>query len=320
MNEPRIVLVAFPEMEILDVTGPLSAFHAATRYIPGAQYRLEVTSMRGGQIRSSCGLEIATTSIADVRGPIDTIVVVGGDGTRDAFVDHQLLHHVRRLAAGARRVTSVCTGAFLLGATGLLAGRRAATHWAWCALLDEMFPDVAVDNDAIFVRDGNVWTSAGVTSGIDLALALIADDHGHQAASEVARHLVVYLRRSGGQAQYSTILGAQVAEREPIRDLLSWLSDHLTNDLSVAALADQFHLSPREFTRVFKDQVGTTPADHVESVRLEAACRLLETTEASVQQIARTCGFGTPETMHRVFRRRLDTTPGDHRRHFRAAR
>ena len=181
------------------------------------------------------------------------------------------------------------------------------------------YPKVRVDLDAIYVHDGNVWTSAGVTAGIDLALALVADDHGQPAAATVARRLVVYLRRSGGQAQFSTLLAAQAAESEPIRDLLSWLPDHLGEDLSVTALARQSNLSERQFNRVFKADAGTTPADHIEAVRTEAACRLLETTRAPIEQIARTCGFGNPETMNRTFRRRLNTTPGSHRQHFGSA-
>ena len=244
-------------------------------------------------------------------------MVAGGADMDEATADEELLHHVRRLAAGARRVTSVCSGAFVLAAAGLLDGRRATTHWAECGLLHDSYADVTVESDAIYVHDGNVWTSAGVTAGIDLALALVAEDHGRQAAATVARQLVVYLRRSGGQAQFSALLAAQAADTEPVRDLLSWLPDHLDEDLSVPALARQVNLSERQFSRVFKAEVGITPADHVETVRLESACRLLETTHSSIEQIARTCGFGTPETMNRTFRRRLNTTPGDHRQHFR---
>ncbi len=225
---------------------------------------------------------------------------------------------MRRLAADARRVTSVCSGAFVLAAAGLLDGRRATTHWDACGLLDERYDGVTVDADAIYVRDGKVWTSAGVTAGIDLALALVADDHGPSAAATVARRLVVYLQRSGGQAQFSSLLAAQSAETAPVSDLLTWLLDHLTDDLSVAALARQINLSERQFSRVFKSEVGSTVADHVEAVRLESACRLLETTTRTIEQVARACGFGTPETMNRVFRRRLDTTPSEHRHHFRA--
>lgn len=205
----------------------------------------------------------------------------------------------------------------MLAAAGLLDGRRATTHWAECDQLHDRYVDVTVDADAIYVRDGNVWTSAGVTAGIDLALALVADDHGHNAAATVARHLVVYLQRSGGQAQFSALLACQAADTQPVRDLLSWLRDHLTDDLSVAALARHINLSERQFTRVFKSEVGVTAADHVEAVRLDSACRLLETTNRTIEQIAKACGFGTPETMHRTFRRRLNTTPGDHRQHFR---
>ena len=191
---------------------------------------------------------------------MDTLVVAGGADMDEAAGDDELVRNVKRLAADARRVTSVCSGAFLLAAAGLLDGRRATTHWAECELLQRANPQVIVEPDAIYVHDGNVWTSAGVTAGIDLALALIADDHGRPAAATVARQLVVYLRRSGGQAQFSALLAAQAADSEPIRDLLSWLPDHLTDDLSITALADQVHLSERQFSRVFKTEVGSTPA------------------------------------------------------------
>jgi transcriptional regulator GlxA family with amidase domain len=213
-------------------------------------------------------------------------------------------------------VTSVCSGAFLLAAAGLLDGRRATTHWAECAELERNYPNVSVEPDAIYVQDGNVWTSAGVSAGIDLALALVADDHGRKAAATVARRLVVYLRRSGGQGQFSALLAAQSANDEPVRDLLAWIPDNLTADLSITAMAARTHLSERQFSRVFKSEVGITPAEHVEAVRIEATCRLLETTLLGVEEIARTCGFGTPETMNRAFRRRLNTTPSDHRYHF----
>jgi transcriptional regulator GlxA family with amidase domain len=185
-------------------------------------------------------------------------------------------------------------------------------------MLERDHPAITVDADAIYVQDGNVWTSAGVTAGIDLALGLVADDHGRQAAAKIARQLVVYLRRSGGQTQFSALLAAQAADSEPMRDLLTWLLDHLTDDLSVASLARQLNLSERQFSRVFKAELGTTAANHVEALRLEAARRLLETTSSSMEDVATICGFGTPETMNRTFRRRLDTTPGDHRRHFSA--
>jgi transcriptional regulator GlxA family with amidase domain len=272
---------------------------------------------RGGPVRPSCGLEFASTPTGDVTGPIDTLVVAGGADMGTVVTDLELLGEVRRLATGARRVASVCSGAFVLAAAGLLSGRRATTHWAECAVLGDTYADVTVDRDAIYVRDGNVWTSAGVTAGIDLALALVADDHGHQAAAAVARQLVVYLQRSGGQTQFSALLAGQTADTQPVRDLLAWIRDHLADDLSIPALARQVSLSERQFTRVFKTEVGVTAAAHVESVRLESACRLLETTGRTGEQIARACGFGTPESMNRSFQRRLGTTPGAHRHHFR---
>jgi transcriptional regulator GlxA family with amidase domain len=314
-----VVIVTFDAAQILDVTGPLEVFSTATRFLPAVGYRTKVVTTQGGPVRASCGLEFASTPIADVNDSVDTLMVAGGADMDAVVADSELLEHVRRLAADARRVTSVCSGAFVLAAAGLLEGRRATTHWAECGLLDDRYAAVTVDPDAIYVHDGNVWTSAGVTAGIDLTLALVADDHGQRAAATVARQLVVYLQRSGGQAQFSALLAGQAADTKPVRDLLAWLRDHLADDLSVSALARQIHLSERQFTRVFKAEVGATAADHVEAVRLESACRLLETTDRTIEQIARTCGFGTPETMNRTFRRRLSTTPGSHRHHFRAA-
>ncbi|HEU4998160.1 MAG TPA: DJ-1/PfpI family protein [Lapillicoccus sp.] len=312
-----VVIVTFDSAQILDVTGPLEVFSSATRLLPDARYRTVVVTTAGGPARASCGLDFDSVPIAEISGPVDTLVVAGGADMAAVAADDELLDQIRRLATDARRVTSVCSGAFLLAAAGLLRGRRATTHWAECAQLEADYAEVTVDPDAIYVQDGNVWTSAGVTAGIDLALALVADDHGRQAAAAVARQLVVYLQRSGGQAQYSTLLAGQAADTEPVRDLLSWMRDHLTADLSIPALARRVNLSERQFTRVFKAQVGVTAAEHVESVRLESACRLLETTDRTIEQVARSCGFGTPETMNRTFRRRLDTTPGEHRHHFR---
>jgi transcriptional regulator GlxA family with amidase domain len=313
---PRVVLVAFESAQILDVTGPLEVFSTASRFVPGVDYDISVASVGGGMLASSSGLAFSTVDLSDCRTPLDTLIVTGGRDIDASTADQRLLSQVRRLAGGSRRVTSVCSGAFVLAAAGLLDGRRAVTHWAECDLLRHAYPAVTVDSDAIYVRDGNVWTSAGVTAGIDLALALVADDHGRHAAARVARQLVVYLRRSGGQAQFSTLLAAQDAETEPIHDLLAWLPEHLNDDLTVSALAQRTHLSARQFNRVFKADTGTTPADHIEAIRTEAACRLLETTPAPIEEIARSCGFGNPETMNRTFRRRLNTTPGSHRQHF----
>ncbi|MCU1580607.1 MAG: helix-turn-helix protein [Rhodoglobus sp.] len=316
MIEPRIVIVGFPSAQILDITGPLEVFSTASRFLSITRYATQLVSTDGGPVLTTSGLEFATSPIDEVLGDIDTLVISGGRDMDEAAGDTKLVDNIRRLAAQARRVTSVCSGAFLLAAAGLLEGRRATTHWAECAQLEREYPNISVEPDAIYVKDGNVWTSAGVTAGIDLALALVAEDHGRKAAAVVARRLVVYLRRSGGQGQFSALLAAQSADDEPIRDLLAWIPDHLTDDLGIPVMAARTHLSERQFSRVFKSEVGITPAEHVEAVRMEAACRLLETTNSTMEQIARACGFGTPETMNRAFRRRLNTTPTNHRYHF----
>ena len=316
MPAPLVAVVTFPDAQILDVTGPVEVFSTASRFLPRARYRTEIVSSSGGTITASCGMQFATRAIADVGDAIDTLVVVGGADMDQPGQDPHLVASLQRLAGSARRVTSVCSGAFLLAAAGLLDGRRATTHWRECGSLARRHPSVTVDPDAIYVRDDDVWTSAGVTAGIDLALALVAQDHGRAAAASVARQLVVYLRRSGGQSQFSTVLAAQSADVEPIQELLAWIPDHLDDDLSVPRLADRAHLSERQFRRVFKREVGVNPVEHVENVRLDAACTLLETTRNPVDGIAKACGFGTPETMNRTFRRRLRITPGDHREHF----
>ena len=316
---PRIVIVTFASAQILDVTGPAEVFSSASRIGAGATYRIEIVSSGGGTVEATCGMRFASDEIGSIRGSIDTLIIAGGQGTFDAIADDRLLHHVARLARRARRVCSVCSGAFLLARCGLLDGRRATTHWQWCEELARRFPLVTVEPDPIFVRDGNVWTSAGVTAGMDLSLALIADDHGQAAATTVARNLVLYVQRPGGQAQFSAQLSAQRAERTSIRDLQTWMAGHLDGDLCVSALAKRVHLSERQFARVFLAETASTPADHVGALRVEEACRLLTLTGHSVDRIAQLCGFGTVETLQRTFRRRLGTPPGNYRRHFRVS-
>lgn len=225
---------------------------------------------------------------------------------------------LRRTAPGCRRVASVCSGAFLLAKAGLLDGRRVTTHWASCDALQRRYPAITVDPDPIFVRDGNVWTSAGVTAGIDLALALVEDDLGPETALEVARWLVLFVQRPGGQAQFSAQLGGQLAERDALRDLQRWIADNLAGDLTVPALAERVGMSPRNFARVFQREVGATPAAYVEGVRLERARLALESTPATVEEIARHCGFGTVETLRRTFARRLGVSPSEYRARFRS--
>jgi transcriptional regulator GlxA family with amidase domain len=256
--------------------------------------------------------------LSGVRGDIDTLMVAGGDGTAEALGDRALIDGVLRLAGRSRRVTSVCSGAFILAEAGLLDGRRATTHWSWCDALAARYPAITVEPDPIFVRDGNVSTSAGVTAGMDLALALVEDDLGRDIALAVARRLVLFLRRPGNQSQFSAQLAAQVAHRDTLRDVQQWISDHPETDLSVADMAERAGMSERNFARCFKDEVGVTPGRYVEGVRLEVARRLLEDTDDSVARVATASGFGTAETMRRVFLRSLRTGPMEYRRRFRA--
>ncbi len=327
----RVVFVVYPDLQILDLTGPLEVFAMANRLSAGLDhgatrpsdaegdrpYQLEVVSVDGRPVRSSGGLEVTPQgSVARSAGAIDTLVVVGGIGTAEAVRDEGLVAWIGSAARRSRRVTSVCSGAFLLARAGLLDGRRATTHWASSALLDRSFPTVTVDPDSIFVRDGNVWTSAGVTTGMDLALSLVEDDLGSEVARQVARWLVLFVQRPGGQAQFSAQLAAQRPQRSSLQDLEGWIADHIADDLSVTRMAEQVGMSTRTFARVFRRELGVPPAAYVESVRVEAARRLLETTACGMPEVASSCGFGTVETMHRVFRRTVRVTPGEYRRHF----
>jgi transcriptional regulator GlxA family with amidase domain len=316
----RIVVAVFPNLQILDLTGPLEVFSSADRRGGGHQYSLEVVSRDGDELQASCGLRVVPDrALAACRGPIDTLIVVGGVGTPEAVADEALVSWVRRAAGRARRVASVCSGAFVLARAGILDGRSATTHWSVCDQLGDQFPEVAVEADRIFVRDGHVWTSAGVTAGMDLALALVEDDLGADVARDVARWLVLFVQRPGGQAQFSVQLAAQRPERVALRHVEGWIAQHVDEDLSVPVLARQAGMSTRNFSRSFRHELGVTPAVYVERVRLESARRLLESTEHTIERVARACGFRTVETMHRSFQRRLGVTPGEYRRHFAAA-
>jgi len=309
----RVVFVVYPRITALDLVGPHEVFGVAGAYdlVVAAPQAGRVVTVRGPGI-------VADRSLASVRGAIDTLVVVGGEGAFAAARDPQLVRAVANLARRSRRVASVCSGAFVLAATGLLDGKRATTHWAACDRLVEEHPAIAVESDRIFVQDANVWTSAGVTAGMDLALALVADDLGQDVARAVARQLVMYVQRPGGQAQFSAQLGAQRAARDPLRELQSWIGEHPAGDHSVERLATRVAMSPRHFARVFRAEVGCTPAAYVEQVRIEVARRLLETTALTVDDVAVTAGFGTPETLRRAFARRVGASPTEYRDRFRS--
>ena len=321
----KVVFLAFPDVQSLDVTGPVEVFSVASRLLafeassdPG--YEIEVAAPGRRPFRTSSGLELRPhRGVSRVPSSIDTLVVAGGIGAEAASRDEELVGWVRRTAARARRVTSVCTGALVLGEAGLLDGRRATTHWAWTPQLADRFPGARVEADPIFVRDGSVWTSAGATAGMDLALALVEEDLGHRRALEVARWLVLFMRRPGGQKQFSAQLELQAADRPRVRELLAWIPDHVREDLSVEALARRTCMSPRNFARVFTKEVGISPARFVERTRVEAARRRLEESDESVERIASSCGFGTAETMRRAFLRQIEVNPNDYRAHFRSA-
>jgi transcriptional regulator GlxA family with amidase domain len=319
-GRPRnIAIVVFPDVQSLDVVGPTEVFSLAAR-IAGAAYRVTVVSTDGRPVRSSSGLLITPDrALRAMRGPIDTLIVAGGIGVEAADRNEALIRWLRGAARRSRRVCSVCTGAFLLARTGLLDDRRATTHWAGCQRLARRYPRTQVERDAIFVRDGETWTSAGVTAGMDLALALVEEDIGREVALEVARWLVLFVRRPGGQAQFSVQLAAQAADQDALRELQAWIGDHVHDDLSVDALASRACMSPRNFARVFQREVGMTPAAYVTAVRIERAQRELETTAVPVEQIARRCGFGSSETMRRAFQRRLGVAPAEYRARFRPA-
>jgi transcriptional regulator GlxA family with amidase domain len=315
---PRVAIVVFPDVQNLDATGPFEVFHTAGR-IADRPYAVELVGTERS-VTSSSGLELGVhRRIGGLRGPIDTLIVAGGTGVIAAERDERLIAAIARLAPRSRRVASVCSGAFLLARAGLLDGHRATTHWASCERLRRRHPAVSVEDDAIFVRDGDVWTSAGVTAGMDLALALVEEDLGREVALETARWLVLFMQRPGGQAQFSAALRAQRAEREPLRELQGWIADHLDEDLSVPALARRANMSERTLARAFRNEAGATPAAYVEAARVERAALELQAPGATIDAVARRCGFGTADTMRRAFRRRLGVSPGEWRERFRPA-
>jgi transcriptional regulator GlxA family with amidase domain len=312
----RVVIVAFPGVQTLDVTGPAEVLRAASKLHPPG-YEVTVVAPEEGPLKTSTVTMVPDLCISACSTPIDTLIVAGGTGTRQAEDDRALIAWIREAASRSRRVTSVCTGAFLLAKAGLLDGRSATTHWASCADLAERYPAVTVAPDPIFVRDGNVATSAGVTAGMDLALALVEEDLGRDVALAAARWLVLFLKRPGGQAQFSAQLASQTADRAPLRELQAWIPDHLDEDLSVPALARHAQMSERNFARAFRRETGMTPAAYVEAARVESARIALESGDLPVESVALQAGFGTVETLRRAFRRRVGVSPVDYRSRFR---
>ncbi|MEV0410765.1 GlxA family transcriptional regulator [Streptomyces sp. NPDC050448] len=318
MSLRNVLVVLYDGVQSLDVTGPVEVFAGVARF-PGraeAGYAIRTVSPGGAPVRTSSGLTLVPDGdLESARpGPGTTVLVPGGQYRGD--FEPRLTGWLRAHGGGAERLVSVCTGGLLLAEAGLLDGRRATTHWYVCEQMARDYPKVKVEPDPIYVRDGRVATSAGVTAGIDLALALVEEDHGRELALGIARHLVVFLRRPGNQAQFSAQLAAQTAQRDPLREVQQWITEHPGSDLSVESLAARARLSPRHFARAFQAETGVTPGRYVERVRVEHARRLLEDTGDGVAQISRACGYGTPEALRRAFVKNLGHPPAEYRRRF----
>jgi len=311
-----VLIVLFDGVQSLDVTGPVEVFAHANAEKPHT-YQITTASLGGHAITTTSNLRLTPDAdLRDLTGQQPSLLLVpGGAGARRR--DPELVAWLKANAPKAQQCASVCTGAFLLAEAGLLDGRTVTTHWEHCDQLAAEYPRITVDNDPIFIKTADLATSAGITAGIDLALALVEDDLGRDTALKVARALVVFLRRPGSQAQFSAQLSAQVANRAPLRDVQHWIAEHPGADLSVEALAGRASLSPRQFARAFAAEVGVPPGRYVDRARFEAARRRLEDTAEGVEETARACGYGTPEAMRRAFVRALGVSPAEYRRRFR---
>jgi transcriptional regulator GlxA family with amidase domain len=319
-----IVFLGFPGSQILDITGPYQVFvRAADIYLRSHPKRRSpykvvlVSTTRSGNVVTNCGLTLtASGTFRSLSGPIHTLLLSGGTGVEEASQDKDLIAWLRQVSPRVQRLGSICTGAFLLASAGLLDGKRAATHWKSAEQLACRFKKISVDPEPIYIRDGNIYTSAGVLAGMDLALALVEEDLGAPIALEVARELVMYLRRAGGQSQFSTALALQASDRKQIEELRSWAADHVCSDLRVESLANRARMSPRNFARVFAKETGITPARFIEKIRVESARRRLEESGDDLDKVARDCGLSSVQALRRSFVRVLRVTPSEYRRRF----
>lgn len=317
----RVVFVIYPGVTLLDVTGPLQAFSSAnnTEIVNGARiYDVVIASPRGGPVMTDCLVELGSVSLDQAATrPIDTLIVAGGEGVFDAVEQQDLVDWIRSESSKSRRLASTCMGSFLTAAAGLLDGQSVTTHWRQVEELQRRFPEVDVKRDPLFVRNGDMWSSAGVTAGIDLALAMIEEDLGHEAAMQVAQALVVFFKRPGGQSQFSDILNIQAAETEGLfADLHAWIAGHLQSDLSVTKLAERLAMSPRSFSRKYKEKIGITPAKTVEMMRVDAAKRALVRSDLSLARIAFNSGFSDEQRLRRAFQRHVGASPMVYRETF----
>ena len=313
-----MLVLAVDGCHSLNVFGPLEVFHGASIEVPGAYEVQLVGPTDGGIVRTDTGVSLGVAPLPEPPPRHDTLVIAGASGMADGVDDREVVDWVERASRRARRTASICTGAFLLAAAGLLEDRSAVTHWAYCAELERRFERVRVDPDPVFINDGDVWTSAGSTAGIDLSLALVEQDLGPRVAVATARRLVMFLKRPGGQSQFSRALSAQQAARHELRDLQGWISGHLDGDLSIPVLAERASMSERSFTRAFLREVGQSPAAYVEGLRIEHARALLEDGARSLEGVAQAAGFASQEVLRRAFHRRLGVSPSAYRDRFSA--
>ncbi|PHR60525.1 MAG: AraC family transcriptional regulator [Robiginitomaculum sp.] len=314
----KVILVAYDGVQPFDIIAASSVFARANELLAGS-YAVVHASLHGGKIQSNSGIVLADlTALDSLHGSVDTIIVPGGteQALRSLIDDDELLKWLKEMKPKTRRIGSVCTGAFLLAAAGLLTGRRAVTHWASCDQLAAAFPDVDVQSDALYILEDGLFTSAGVSASLDLSLALVEQDFGHLIAAEIARSMVLFLRRPGGQSQYSRALLAQTNECPVFEEIVTWIQDNLKSDLSLPQLAIKFGMSERSFARKFSKAIGNTPAAYVRAVRLEAARNLLETTDWSIDKVAKSAGFGSVDALERTMKKRLATTAMEVRRTF----
>jgi transcriptional regulator GlxA family with amidase domain len=314
----RVAILAFPRVQLLDVIGPTDVFAEAARQLGDPRaYRVQVIGTESDVLKGSSGLRLLVdATVATHRGAIDTLLVAGSPHVEEVAANEALQGWLKRQSRQVRRIGSVCSGAFVLAAAGLLRGKKVATHWNAAERLGVLYPDTEVDADAIYIRDGNLYTSAGVTAGMDLALALVEEDHGRELALQVAREMVMFLKRPGGQSQFSAHLAAQTSERSAIREVQDHVLANLRANLSVPALAAAAGMSERNFARVFRAEAGMTPADFVESARIEAARRRVEESDIPLKKLADEVGYANVDGLRRAFMRRLGVSPNDYRRRF----
>jgi len=311
----KVVIIGPPPIQLLDVAGPLEVFSNAPDYEiqlanPGLQRSLQTNR----------GLVLAqATPIADVHGPIDTLVIAGGPGAESGSYDPSFIAWIAKAARQSRRVASICTGAFLLAEAGILDGKQAVTHWSFCDRLAREYPKVMVRPESIYLRDGSIYTSAGITAGIDLSLALVEEDHGHETALRIARFLVMFLVRPGGQAQFSHMLSHQAVNSQPLRELQVWMVEHLREALTVESLAERIGMSARHFTRVCLRETGMNPGQFVDRMRVEAAQQIIDSSSLGLKEIADSCGFKSADAMRRAFVRVLGVTAAEYASRFKSS-